>query len=258
LNIKLLGVIKTSVLLLTCYFGATGLLTGQTKSPPRPEGYWLSYFGDNKINSRIGIHSELQLRSFLMPHAMQTLLARAGLNYYIRPYAMATAGYGYIYSVPSGDEVAGSQLSEHRIWQQLLLRQKHTHIFMDHRYRLEQRFINNLTTHTSQLDHRLRYRFQALFPLYSIDPHLRHWFLAFNNEIMINLKKEPSRLFDRNRLFAGIGYQVSPRMNFQLGYLNQYAQVPGNSRPHIDHVLLLAVSYNMDDLMQSLYRKKPE
>lgn len=255
---KFLGGIKAPALLLTCYLGISDPVMAQTKTRARPEGYWLSYSGDNKINSRIGIHSEVQLRSFFMPHAMQSVLTRAGLNYYIKPYAMATAGYGYIYSIPSSDEVSGSELSEHRIWQQLLLRQKHTNIFMDHRYRLEQRFINNLTTHTSQLDHRLRYRFQALFPLYSIDPHLRHWFLAFNNEVMINLKKETSRLFDRNRLFAGIGYQVSPKMNFQLGYLNQYAQVPGNSKPHIDHVLLLGVSYNMDDLMQSFYRKKPE
>lgn len=234
-----------------------GLLKAQgAKVPPNPAGYWLGYFGDNKINSRIGIHSEAQFRNFFLDPSVSTLLLRVGLNVYLKPYAMVTAGYGYIYSDPSGDRVAGSRVSENRIWQQLILRQKSTYIFMEHRYRLEQRLLHNLTSDVRQTDHRLRYRFQTLFPLYSISPHLRHLFLALNSELMINFKSDPSRLFDRNRFFSGIGYQVSPKMNFQLGYLNQYSQIPGNPRPQIDHILQFAVSYNMDDLMQSFFTSK--
>ncbi len=228
------------------------------KTPARAQGYWLAYAGDNKINSRIGIHSEAQLRNFLVDHNVETFLVRVGLNVYIKPYAMATAGYGYFYNEPSDETVRASEVSEHRIWQQLLLRQKHRYVFMDHRYRLEQRYLHNITNNTHQLDHRIRYRFQALFPLYSVSPYLRHLFVALNNEVMLNLKRDPARIYDRNRFFAGLGYQVSPKMNFQLGYLNQMANIAGQSHGHIDHIINFAVSYNMDDLMQSFFKKKQE
>ena len=129
---------------------------------------------------------------------------------------------------------------------------------MEHRYRIEQRFINNLTAGTQQTDHRIRYRFQTLYPLYSISPHLRHLFFAINNEVMINFKSDPGRVFDRNRFFSGIGYQVSPRMNFQLGYLNQLSNISGNPKAQTDHVLQVAMSYNMDDLMQSFFKKNKD
>lgn len=229
----------------------------EEKLAPNPGGYWIAYTGDNKINSRIGIHSEIQLRNLFMERTVESFLVRTGLNVYIKPYAMATAGYGYFYSEPAA-QITGAKISEHRIWQQLILRQKSKNIFMEHRYRLEQRFLDNLNTGTNRQDHRFRYRFQTLFPLYSISPHLRHFFIGVNNEIMINFRNDPSKLFDRNRFFSGIGYQVSPKMNFQLGYLNQFSHIPGNPKAQTDHLLQFGVSYNMDDLMQTFFRKKQE
>lgn len=245
--------------MLTLFFlNGLSLFSQESKVAPNPGGYWISYTGDNKINKRIGIHSEAQFRNFFIPRTVETFLTRVGLNVYIQPYAMATAGYGYFYGTPSNNSVIGSKTSEHRSWQQLILRQKTKNIFMEHRYRLEQRFIENISTGAKREDHRLRYRFQTLFPLYSVSPHLRHFFIAVNNEIMINFRSNPSKLFDRNRFFAGIGYQVSPKMNFQLGYLNQFAHISGSPKAQTDHVLLFGVSYNMDDLMQTFFSKKQD
>ncbi len=253
------AVIRIATLLLLCVSGGGLPALGQVaKVAPNPGGYWVSYIGDNKLNARIGIHSEAQFRNFFLDRTVETLLLRTGLNIYLKPYAMGTLGYGYFYNEPSDEQVLGSRVSENRIWQQLILRQKSTFIFMEHRYRLEQRFLQNLSNDTRQTDHRLRYRFQTLFPLYSVSPHLRHFFVALNNEIMINFRRDPSRLFDRNRFFSGLGYQVSPKMNFQLGYLNQLIQIPANPRAQIDHVVQFGVSYNMDDLMQTFFGKKRE
>lgn len=228
------------------------------KIPPNPGGYWIAYTGDNKLNKQFGIHSEIQLRNLFVERTVESFLVRTGVNIYIQPYAMGTAGYGFFYGTPSRDYIIGSKTAEHRIWQQLILRQKTKAIFMEHRYRLEQRFIENISTGVHRQDHRFRYRFQALFPLYSISPRLRHLFIGVNNEIMINFRSNPARLFDRNRFFSGIGYQVSPKMNFQLGYLNQFVHNPGAEKAQIDHILQFGVSYNMDDLMQTFFRKKQE
>lgn len=245
------------IVTITLFFGKFYSVSyGQQQSvDPNQGGYWIAYIGDNKLNKHIGIHSEVQLRNYFIKETVESLILRTGLNIYIKPYAMATAGYAYVYSNPSEDYINASRISEHRTWQQLILRQKSHAIFMEHRYRLEQRFLENQTTGTSRIDHRIRYRFQTLLPLYSLSPHLRHFFVALNDEIMINFRNTPSMLFDRNRFFAGIGFQVSPKLNFQLGYMNQFAQVTGKTTAHIDHILQFGISYNMDDLMPTFLKK---
>ena len=236
-------------------FLTTTILGQQQQVEPNQGGYWIAYIGDNKLNKYIGIHSEAQLRNYFIKHTTESLVLRTGLNVYIKPYAMGTVGYAYVYNNPSESYVNAARVSEHRTWQQLILRQKSRAIFMEHRYRLEQRFLENLSNGTSRIDHRMRYRFQTLLPLYSITPHLRHFFVALNDEIMINFSNNPSKLFDRNRFFVGIGFQVSPKLNFQLGYMNQFAQVIGKPTAHIDHILQFGISYNMDDLMQTFIKK---
>lgn len=221
---------------------------------PATNSYWLVYTGDNKINDNFGLHTEIQMRSFFVHESVTTKLFRIGLHKYIQPNAMITAGYGYFYNTPTESYLDASESREHRIWQQLITRQKSKVIFLEHRYRLEQRFIENLTTNNNQTEHRVRYRFQSIFPLYNIDPQLRHWFLSANNEVMLNLNKGYGSIFDRNRLYAGFGYQVNPKLNFQLGYLNQFAYLAKNDKKIVDHLIQFSVSYNMDDIMGAIFK----
>lgn len=240
------------------WFMQVELLAQDTKQVPRSEGYWIAYSGDNKINKIVGIHSELQLRNFFIPDNTASVIARIGVNFYIKPFIMGTVGYGYIFNNPENDNIYGSRTSENRIWEQMLFRQKTKAVFMEHRFRLEQRFVQNLSNNTNIISHRIRYRFQTLFPLYTITPHLRHLFISVNDEIMLNFKSETAQIFDRNRFYAGLGYQVSPKMNIQLGYVNQFANVSYSTRGHVDHIVQLSVAYNMDDLMQTFFKKKQD
>lgn len=236
----------------------TSLTFGQQQLlDPKQGGYWIAYVGDNKLNKHLGIHSEIQLRNFFVKENVETLLLRTGVNIYIKPYAMATAGYGYIYSKPSQDYLHASEVSEHRTWQQLVLRQNSKLVMMEHRYRLEQRFLENLTTGNSKIDHRIRYRFQTQFFLKPIANNLRNFFVVLNDEIMLNFRSTPTQLFDRNRFFAGFGYQVNPKLNFQLGYMNQFAQVSWKSDAQIDHLLQFSIVYNTD-VLQRLFSNKSD
>lgn len=232
------------------------LIQAQSLVKPKTGGYWLSYMGDNKINEHIGLHTEAQLRNIFIDESVETKVFRVGLNYYFQPNAILTAGYAFIANFPNEDYLDASRIIENRIWQQVLVRHKSRVLFMEHRYRLEQRFLNNQTNGTYNIDNRFRYRFQAIFPFYTLSPKLRHVFLIANNEIMINFKKDPSLLFDRNRLSAGLGYQISPKFNLQFTYLNQYAQVPNIPTARVEHYFVLGINYNMDDLMPTLFKKK--
>ncbi len=216
----------------------------QTQTMPNPHGYWLAYSGDNKLNSRFGLHTEMQWRNMYLDHSVQSILTRVGVNMYIHPQVMATAGYGYIYVEPTSKNVIGSKVLENRVWQQLVLRNKKRNFSLEHRYRLEQRYLHNTTKDTRLKSHRLRYRFQSLIPLHPITPHLSQYFVAFNNEIFVNFKNEPTNIFDRNRFFIGLGYQVSPNMNLQLGYMNQFVNFTGNPKAQVDQLALLAFTYN--------------
>jgi len=231
-------------------------LLSQNQVRPNPYGQWLMYFGDNKLNSKVGIHSELQLRNYFIKETVSQTLMRVGLNYYADPLIMLTSGYGFIDTRPSTNNILGFATQEHRIWEQIIFRHKTRAVFMEHRYRLEQRFINNLTTGVQKFDNRIRYRFQSILPFYSISPRLRHYFFASYNELFMNLGTQISgQIFDRNRLYFALGYQVSPKLNFQIGYLNQLISISNEPRPDINHNLQIGVSFNMDDIMQTVFRQ---
>jgi hypothetical protein len=251
---KMYKKIKIAVLILLTI--AYSSAVAQTLVSPKTAGYWLSYVGDNKINSKVGLHTEAQIRNIFIKESVSTKLVRVGLNYYVKPHVILTAGYAFIWNDPNVDYLAASRVLENRSWQQLIIRQKSKVIFMEHRYRLEQRFIKNKTTDVNKTEHRIRYRFQTIFPLYTLTPKMRHWFLLANNEIMINFKKDPTLLFDRNRFVAGMGYQVRPNLNFQLTYMNQYALVQSSKTSLSEHFLVFGISFNMDDIMPTVFKTK--
>lgn len=241
-----------SGLFFTLYLSGVG---AQELSEPKEQGYWITYSGDHRINDRLGIMSLVSLRNYFLTDRVEQTLARAGINYYFNPRTILTAGYGFMYSDPD-DFVARSDIREHQIWQQFITRHRTRAVFWEHRYRLEQRFLSNLTSGESRLDHRVRYRFQFILPFYSISPHLRHFFFVANDEIFINLgRPTAAEVFDRNRVFLALGYQVSPKFNLRLGYLNQFANSAASPNGEINHLVQLGISYNMEDIMRTFFNQ---
>ncbi|MFN3918471.1 MAG: DUF2490 domain-containing protein [Flavobacteriales bacterium] len=222
-------------------------LKSQNQARPQPYGAWISYTGDNKINSKFGVHSEAQSRNFGIKNTLEQYLIRVGINYYLTPTSMITAGYGVFYTQPTNQSTVGSRVFENRAWEQLILRHRYNNVFIEHRYRLEQRFIQNLDSKQSTSNHRIRYRFQTTFPLYSISTSLKHYFINCSNEIFLNLgRKVSGELFDRNRFYVAVGYQFSPKINLQLGYLNQTIGIPNQDVYDVNHNLQIGLLYNLD------------
>ncbi len=223
------------------------LSNAQNQVRPQPYGSWLMYTGDNKITDKWGIHSEAQFRNFFLKNTVEQLLIRPGVNYYLSRTSMLSGGYAFVFTRPSAENIIGTTTLEHRFWEQLILRHRSRNVFLEHRYRLEQRFLENLDTGFKTYDNRIRYRFQAMFPLYSISPKMRHFFINSYNEIFVNLGRSVSgEIFDRNRLYFSVGYQVNPKMHFQLGYLNQVIGIPSTNALDFNHNLQIGLLYNLD------------
>lgn len=201
-------------------------------------GSWLMYFGTNRISEDFSIHSEVQYRNYEILDNFNQLLLRTGLNYHFAPNATATLGYAYISTDPTFPEPDGEQnIGEHRIFQQFVLRNKVGKLQFSHRYRLEQRFIDNPIT-GNNTQHRARYFLRLTYPL------SEKFFLTAYEEIFINLQKP---LFGQNRLYAALGYKINKDISMQYGYLKNHF-----SNTHFDR-LQIGIWWNTD-----LRKKEPE
>ena len=211
-------------------------------------GSWFMYFGTNKIADRWSIHTEAQFRYYEMASNFNQTLLRTGLNYHINPDAIATLGYGFIDTDPTFTEfdeissnnlVRNNSISEHRIFEQFILKNKVWEFKFEHRYRLEQRFVqNNYTGETNTLN-RARYRIQMTLPLTDI------FFLNFYDEIFINLQDSA---FGQNRAYAALGVNVTEDLSMQFGYLKNHFTGANLDR------LQIGVFYNTD--LRGIFKKK--
>ena len=173
------------------------------------------YFGMNKVAENDRIHSEIQIRTYDLHGSLNQILLRAGWLHSFGPSISIAGGYAFIYGQTAEEERASR---EHRLWEQLIQFDKFDHVWMEHRYRLEQRFMDNDAGSSYQT--RARYRLQATFWL--TDPGSRGFFVNTYDEIFIAFTERP---FDQNRLYGAIGYAINDHTNVQVGYLmNTYQQ----------------------------------
>ena len=195
-------------------------------------GNWLMYFGTNRVAEKWSIHSEVQYRNHTIePVNIEQLLLRTGINYHISSDAIVTLGYGYVASHDFESVQKEPESVEHRIFQQLILKNRISRVRFEHRYRIEQRWVNN------KYRNRFRYRIMTQVPINNPSFTAGTFSLALYNEIFVNGEKV---FFDRNRLYGALGYHFNEHTQLQLGYLRQRVNEFGKN------YLQLAVIFNPD------------
>jgi len=195
-------------------------------------GNWIMYFGTNKVSDKFSIHTEIQYRNHtLAPINIEQLLLRMGLNYHFSDKAFVTAGYAYIPSYVYESEQKAPEKEEHRIWEQFVLINNIGRVKFEHRYRIEQRWVDQ------DYKNRFRYRLMLFIPLNKPKFEAETLFLGFYDEIFINAKDS---FFDRNRLYGALGYQLNKFANIQVGMMHQ--QVHGYGKWYFQ----LALVFNTD------------
>jgi len=176
-------------------------------------GNWLIYIGNNKLNSKWNIHNEVQYRNYNKIGDLEQLLIRTGLGYTFNDKKNnVLLGYGYILSenyISNSDNKA--TINEHRIFQQFTASQTFGKVKLSHRYRFEQRFVE------SNFKMRFRYFLSLNIPINIMENN--KYYLSAYNEIFLNTK---TSVFDRNRLYGGIGYNINRAIRIEVGYMNQF------------------------------------
>lgn len=177
-------------------------------------GNWLIYIGSKKVNSKWNIHNEVQYRNYDAIGDLEQLLLRTGVGYNLSENNHnVLLGYGYILSQNYvADAQEKSDVNEHRIFQQFTSKQKIGSVSLSHRYRFEQRFV--------EADFKLRLRYFLAFkvPIIKTDTLPSKLYISAYNEVFLNTE---SSVFDRNRVYAGLGYQLHKNVRIEAGYMNQ-------------------------------------
>ncbi|WP_405574129.1 DUF2490 domain-containing protein [Winogradskyella sp. Asnod2-B02-A] len=185
-------------------------------------GNWLIYIGNKKLNSKWNIHNEVQYRNYNAIGDLEQLLLRTGVGYNITESHNLLLGYGYILSENYiGESDDKESVNEHRIFQQFTTKQNIGKLSLSHRYRFEQRFVE------SDFKMRFRYFLGLKIPLKYKEDGNNPLYISLYNEIFLNTK---SSVFDRNRVFGGLGYKFSKALRFELGYMNQFFENSGRDQ----------------------------
>lgn len=185
-------------------------------------GGWYMYFFDAKFKeSSWGVQGDIQLRNWGVADDLEQLLIRSGITY--RPKnaeVKLTLGYGNITTGTFGDSEA--TVKENRIYQEALFPVKFgKRLYTNHRFRYEQRFVENQ-------DFRTRYRYNLFLniPLNKAIIENKTVYLSIYNELFINGERSIGNgntveIFDRNRRYYALGYQIKQGMKVQLGTMRQ-------------------------------------
>jgi hypothetical protein len=197
---------------------------------------WFGYFGTIKLNKKLGLHTEYQLRRSEFLNEAQQGLLRVGLNYALNNTTQLRVGYAWAETFPYGDipiNGMGKDFTEHRTYQMLTLNgQKLSKIEVQHRLMLEQRWIGRYTspTLTSEDDwlflNRLRYMMRLQMPLKGDSMKDKTPYAAVYDEILIGFGKNVNEnVFDQNRLGVMLGYRFNSTVRIEGGYLAQILQL---------------------------------
>lgn len=241
------------LIIFVCLFTSLQVVFAQnTKEIIDREQFWVGYFNQTKLTNKFGIWVDGHLRrtdNFFDKWALG--IARLGLTYYINDHVKLTAGYAYVNHFPTDGHKNISQ-PEHRPWQQIQWHMNSKKIKIMQWLRSEQRFRQKIKSDDAlgegyNFNHRLRYNFAMFVALGKKNFDPQSIFFILNNEIHVNLGKEITyNYFDQNRLFAGLGYQISSHTHFQLGYMNVFQQLASGNKFYNTHTIRAFLFHNVD------------
>jgi len=185
-------------------------------------GAWYMYFFNKKFGeSQFGIQGDYQFRYWNGGSDLEQILLRTGFTYNPKNTNITlTLGYGNITTGTFGDSNETS--NESRIYQEALIPQKiGQRIFLTHRFRYEQRFVEGQ-------DFRTRYRYNIFMNIALNNTELGKGtvYVALYNELFINGQLgigdgRSVQTFDRNRTYLGLGYGLTRNLRMQMGWMKQ-------------------------------------
>lgn len=188
-------------------------------------GNWWIYFGNQAINKRWNWWNEVQYRNYNFAGDLQQMLLRTGIGYNLTENNNNLLfGYAWIRSrnYVAAPSTLTNTFDENRLYLQLLTRQNFGRVILQHRYRAEYRLVEDRDPAL-----RFRYFLSVIVPFNNQTLSKGTVYAQCYEELFINTKA-PS--FDRNRLYAAVGYVFHPSFRVELGLMAQTVQTSNRNQ----------------------------
>lgn len=183
---------------------------------------WFMVLAKYNIQPKITLGSEFHFRNTDFITKKEQFLIRPFISYNANKVVSYTIGYTYSLNFLEGFDPIKHR-NEHNVWYQVNLNQKLDKSTIKNHLRIENRFIEKFTNENSIFEkdgfnfkNRIRYRFTYI---YSFSEKL---YLHAFDEVFIGLNKHFQKAdFDRNWIYAGLGYKFKKSIDLELAYLHQ-------------------------------------
>lgn len=203
---------------------------------------WGAWFHTQKFSKHWGGLFDLQMRSAPGFGYVRNPLIRPAVSYYFNNSKFVSVGYLFTGTKRYNDAESIFRV-EQRIFEQFIINHKLVkYNSLQHRFRLEQRFVNSQGNQDQFFAQRFRYFARGVFPFKKDSIFKKGTFLGLQNEVFLNVQNKENlngQFFDQNRAYAAVGYRLNKNVDLETGYLNQYLnQAAGYTFNHVVQVAL--------------------
>lgn len=206
---------------------------------------WFNYIGQYRTSNHWGYHIEASFRlDNELKQNVQNLF-RVGGIYYLSPNKNLTLGYSLINTYSFSIE---DFFKENRVWEQFQYNKKwnNTKNTISHRFRLEQRWVEDFVKKNSNYQNRFRYLNRVLFHLANLKSENEEIYAVLQDEVFLTIgdNKINGNLFEQNRFAVGIGLNYNNNIRLELSYLNQFL----NNKPNdnaMNHIVSVSLIQNL-------------
>jgi hypothetical protein len=218
---------------------------------------WFVLATTMKVSNRINLYADAHLRYVHSFEPAQDQIRVAGEWVISKKLTIVPFGYVYVRNFIYGEQPAAYINNEHRIYQQAVLKYTSGKFGFNHRFRIEERFIQ---THHSDpsgevIDDgfdenkqmRFRYRGSITYPLNKSKIEPKALFLSVYDEFFISWgKKVTFHKPDQNRIFAGLCYQFTKDISLQSGFFYQMLIKSNGAKQENNVGIMTQLTYNLD------------
>jgi len=185
------------------------------------------------LSPKFNLIFDSQLRSNDQWKQPETFILRPGLTYVLNKNVSLSSGLALIQNWKTIGTVRDA-VSDNRIWQQLGINKPVKNAVLQHRIRMEERWIpvlkiagNEIVKSDPRFNARFRYFTRWLSPFSTTKKMTKGIYWAIQNEFFFNAagaSHANRKLFDQSRTYAGTGYRLGKHADLELGYMLVYTE----------------------------------